>query len=236
MNLLNKMICCALIAFLLGCGPSYRWDVHDMDRPQPAVVNPGDAIVLFDGNDLSQWLSDKGAPAQWKVADGYMEVNGTGSILTKQAFGDCQLHIEWASPSEISGSGQGRGNSGIFLMNTYELQVLDSYDNKTYPDGQTGAIYGQYPPLVNASRAPGQWQSYDIIFHRPVFSENGKLKTPARITVLHNGILIQDNTEILGATSHKKRAAYKPHPDKLPLALQDHGNPVRFRNIWIKEF
>lgn len=219
------------------------WKIHDTDRPQPTVVSPAelpagppsDAYVLFDGKDLNLWLNSKNKPAQWKIENGYMEVNGTGSIQTKQSFGDCQLHIEWATPEKVSGNGQERGNSGVFFMNRYELQILDSYQNKTYPDGQAASIYGQYPPLVNACRGPGKWQSYDAIFRRPVFGQNGKVIQPARITVLHNGVLVQDNVEFLGTTAHKKSATYSPHEDKLPISLQDHGNPTRFRNIWIRK-
>jgi hypothetical protein len=183
-----------------------QWKIHDIDRPQPAVVDlggsnaerppgppPSDAVVLFDGRDLSKWRSGDGA-AKWRVADGYIEiVKGAGSISTRQAFGDCQLHIEWRAPVPASGEGQERGNSGVFLMGLYELQVLDSYNNKTYSDGQAAAVYGQYPPLVNASRPPGQWQTYDVFFHRPRFDPSGKLLQPARMTALHNGVLVQDN-------------------------------------------
>lgn len=222
----------------------FRWAVHDMNRPAPPIVAPGerngeppsDAIVLFDGKDLLQWESKKGKPAKWKVENGYMEVvQKTGNIRTKQSFGDCQLHIEWATPKKVSGKGQHRGNSGVFLMKYYEVQVLDSYGNTTYPDGQAAALYGQYSPMVNASRGPGKWQSYDIIFRRPKFDEASNLTEPAHITVLHNGVLVQDNVEVLGAMAHKKRAKYHPHPDKLPIELQDHRCPVRYRNIWIRE-
>lgn len=221
-----------------------RWAVHDMNRPQPLVVAPGeqpgqapsDAIILFDGNDLSQWESTKGGrPAKWKVEKGYTEVvKKTGSIRTKRSFGDCQLHIEWAAPAKVKGNGQKRGNSGVFLMSRYEVQVLDSYNKKTYPDGQAASMYGQNPPMVNACRGPGQWQTYDIIFRRPIF-RGDKVVGPAIITVLHNGVLVQDHWTIEGTTAHKKRAKYKPHEDKLPLMLQNHGDPVRYRNIWIRE-
>jgi hypothetical protein len=222
-----------------------QWPVHSMDRPRPAVVDPGperppvpppaDAIVLFDGKDLSQWRSLEGAPAGWTVRDGYMEVAaGAGSIRTERAFGDVQLHIEWATPTPAKGEGQERGNSGVFLMTHYEMQVLDSYRNETYADGQAGAVYGQTPPLVNASRPPGQWQTYDIIFHRPTF-EHGAVRDSARVTVLHNEVLVQDNTVITGWTVHASRARYQPHADRLPLVLQDHGNPLRYRDIWIRD-
>jgi hypothetical protein len=228
---------------------SQQWKIHDMNRPQPPIINPGtfstqdqpgespsDAIVLFDGKNLSQWHTQSGESAKWKVENGFMEVvSESGDIWTKQNFGDCQLHIEWAAPLPATGEGQDRGNSGIFLMGLYEVQVLDSYQNKTYPDGQAAAIYGQYPPLVNACRPPGQWQSYEIIFHRPRFDKTGKLIQAARITVLHNGVLVQNNVELTGPTAHKQRPPYQPHADKLPISLQDHGNPVRYRNIWIRE-
>ncbi len=222
-----------------------QWKIHDPERPLPPVVDPGpgggpvpapsDAIVLFDGRDLSQWSSGKGEPARWKVENGYVEVvKKTGSIRTVRGFGDCQLHIEWATPLTVIGEGQGRGNSGVFLMGKYEVQVLDCYKNKTYADGMAAAVYGQHPPSVNACRPPGEWQTYDIIFHRPRFSDGGSLSRPARMTVFHNGILVQDNVELSGPTEHKKRPPYAVHADKLPISLQDHGNPVRFRNIWIR--
>ncbi len=192
--------------------------------------------MLFDGKDLSQWTSEDAQPAKWKVADGYMEVvPHSGLIHTRQPFGDCQLHVEFAEPSPPVGEDQERGNSGVFLMGLYEIQVLDSYHSKTYADGQASAVYGQFPPLVNASRPPGQWQTYDVIFHGPRFDQDGKVLRPARMTVLHNGVLVQDNVELSGPTGHHQRPPYKPTPDKLPLGLQDHGNPVRFRNIWIRE-
>jgi len=227
-------------------GPDSNWAIHDLNRPLPPVVDPGpagpsipapsDAVVLFNGKDLSRWEDGKGAPAKWKVENGYLEVIAkTGSIQTKRGFGDCQLHIEWAAPSAVKGDGQERGNSGVFLMNIYEVQVLDGYNNKTYADGSTAAIYGQYPPLVNACRKPGEWQTYDIIFHRPLFDKDGKATRPARLTVFHNGILVHENAELTGPTEHKARPPYKTHQDKLPLSLQDHGNPVRYRNIWIRE-
>lgn len=222
---------------------SSQWSVHGMNHPRPPVVTPGatnadppsDAIVLFDGSDLSAWESVKdGGEAKWKVENGYMEVvPKTGNIQTKQPFGSCQLHIEWATPDVVQGKRQGRGNSGVFLMGKYELQILDSYQNPTYADGQAGAIYGQKPPLVNVCRGPGQWQTYDIIFHAPVFDGN-KLVKAATISVFQNGVLIQDHWEIKGTTFHKIRSYYEPHADKLPLRLQDHGNPTRFRNIWIR--
>jgi len=229
--------------------PGSKWRVHDSSRPQPATVEPGtfssqeqpgkppaDAIVLFDGKDLSKWYQKKGAEtneAKWKVENGYAEVTKTGAIYTKEGFGSCQLHVEWAAPAEIKGNSQGRGNSGIFLMNRYEVQVLDSYQNETYADGHAASIYGQYPPLVNALRKPGEWQVYDIVFEAPVFKD-GKVAKPAYITVFVNGILVQNHVEVLGPTSHKAAPVYAPHPEKEPIQLQDHGNPVRYRNIWIR--
>ncbi len=219
------------------------WKVHDRDREQPVVVTPGDkpcnppsdAIILFGGKDMSKWQKGKGKPATWKVENGTMEVvKKGGSIVTKQSFGDCQFHIEWASPASGKGDGQGRGNSGIKFMGRYELQVLDSHKNVTYADGHAGAIYGQYPPMVNVSKTPGQWQTYDIIFRGPVFDEQGAVVRPASITALHNGVLVQDHSILLGGTSGASRS-YRKHADKLPLQLQDHSHPVRYRNIWIRE-
>ncbi len=177
-----------------------------------------------------------GGEAKWKVENGYFEVvPKTGAIRTRQGFGDCQLHVEWMSPDPPNGKDQDRGNSGVYFMSTYELQVLDSYRSVTYADGQAAAVYGQYPPLVNASRKPGEWQTYDIVFRAPRFEGDGKLLRPARITVLHNGVLVQDNVEIMGPTTHQRRSPYKAHGSKLPIQLQDHTHPVRFRNIWIRE-
>ena len=244
-TVISKSMLIIIVLAVAGCvtEQASKWGVHDSSRPNPRIIAPGscdgappsDAIVLFDGADLSAWKSLKdGGEAKWKVEDSYMEVmRKAGSIQTRQAFGSCQLHIEWRTPDVVKGRGQGRGNSGVFLMGKYEVQVLDSYDNVTYADGQAGAIYGQKPPLVNVCRKPGQWQSYDIIFHAPKFDGN-KVVRPATITVLQNGVLIQDHWVIKGTSFFKKRAYYEPHADKLPIQLQDHGNPMRFRNIWIR--
>ena len=227
----------------------HEWEIHDRNRPQPPVITPGtggtqekpglppsDAVVLFNGKDLSGWESIHSGPAQWKVGEGYFEVAPkAGDIQTKQAFGDCQLHIEWSTPDPPHGEDQGRGNSGVFLQGLYEIQVLDSYHSVTYADGQAAAVYGQYPPLANASRPPGQWQTYDIVFHGPRFDPGGKLLRPAYVTVIHNGVLVQDHVAITGPTAHHQRPPYHPTPEKLPLRLQDHNHPVRFRNIWIRE-
>ena len=221
-----------------------RWKQHDMTRPRPPVVTPAaqqlpvaapaDAILLFDGNDLSQWQSENAEPPKWIVKDGYMEsVPGSGYLFTARSFGDVQLHVEWAAPTPVEGHSQGRGNSGVFLMGLYEVQVLDSYQNDTYPDGQAAAVYGQHPPDVNACRAPGEWQSYDIVFEAPTF-ENDALTSPARVTVFHNGVLVHHARELVGAAAHRKVGEYTPHDPEGPLALQDHGNPVRFRNIWVR--
>jgi hypothetical protein len=207
--------------------------------PEPPIVTPGDgakppsdAIVLFDGKDLSKWQSTElGKEAKWAVREGALEVNGTGSIRTKEEFGDVQLHVEWATPAEVKGSDQGRGNSGVYLQGRYEIQVLDSYQNKTYPNGQAGAFYGHAAPLVNASRKPGEWQTYDIIFHGPRKGAEGKV-LPGSFTVLHNGVLVQDHIAIAGSAT--TAAAFSGVTEKGPLVLQDHGNPVRFRNIWLR--
>lgn len=229
--------------------PDPSWKIHDTSRPRPPVIEPGtpstpeqpgkppsDATVLFNGKDASQWCSMDGSAPKWIVRDGGFEcVKGSGYVRTLQNFGDCQLHVEWAAPMPAKGQGQGRGNSGVFLMGLYEVQVLDSYQSATYADGGAGAIYAQHPPLANASLPPGQWQTYDIIFTRPHFTENGELVSSARLTVLHNGVLIQNNAALSGPTGWMRRAPYRAHQDKLPLSLQDHGNPVRYRNIWIRE-
>jgi 3-keto-disaccharide hydrolase len=227
--------------------PGQKWRVHDADRPHPKIIRagtasteaaagkaPSDAVVLFGGKNLDGWKGRKG-DARWLVKDGHFECNRTGPITTRQEFGDCQLHVEWRTPLPVKGKSQGRGNSGIFLMGRYEIQVLDSYQNITYADGQAGAIYGQTPPLVNACRGPGTWQSYDIIFQAPRFSKAGKVVSPAFVTVLHNGVLLHHHRALIGATTHKKVGTYKAHGPKGSIQLQDHGNPIRYRNIWVRE-
>ena len=209
-----------------------------VEWPEPRVIAPGvsnsappsDAIVLFDGTNLSQWEGGD----QWLVSDG-VAIPREGGIQTKQSFGDIQLHLEWAAPSEIEGEGQGRGNSGVFLMSQYEVQILDSYHNGTYFDGQAGAIYKQTPPLVNAMRSPGQWNAYDIIFTAPRFRVNGTLREPAHVTVIHNGVLVLNHFEILGSTGFTEAPSYKPHAEKAPISLQFHNDAVQFRNVWVRE-
>ena len=230
--------------------PGGLWHVHDGDRPQPPIVTPGtnsvqekagtapsDAVVLFDGKDssLSQWKTDKGGPATWIVEDGAIVIKPhTGTLASKDEFGDCQLHLEFASPNPPKGSDQGRGNSGLLFFGKYEVQILDSYDNLTYPDGQASAIYGQFPPLVNASRPPGQWQSYDVVFIAPRFKADGSLESPARATVFHNGVLVHHDRTLIGPMTFRGIGKYKAHAPKGPIVLQDHSNPVRFRNIWVR--
>lgn len=226
----------------------HPWAVHDGNRPVPKVVTPGtfstadqpgkppsDAIVLFDGTDLSKWQSDDGSPAKWFVRDGCMEVKpSTGTLRTKDQFGDCQLHIEWAAPSKVEGSSQGRGNSGVFLMGMLEIQVLDCYNNETYADGYAGSVYGLNPPMANALRPPGEFQIYDIVFRRPIY-QDGKMLDPGHVTVFMNGVLAQDAYPLEGPGGHMGRTKAGPFPEKGPLTLQDHGNPTRFRNIWYRE-
>lgn len=223
-----------------------QWKAHDLNRPRPSKVTPApqetmvpppsDATILFDGADLKKWCSEDGGPAPWHIKDGAMIPIGKGEdIYTVQPFGDVQLHVEWAAPMPPRGEGQGRGNSGVFLMGLYEVQILDSFDNETYADGQAAAVYGQYPPLANACRPPGAWQTYDIMFRRPRFRPDGTLSEPAKMTVIHNGILVQDAVRLWGPTMWLQHLPYKSHPRKLPISLQDHGNPVRFRNIWVRE-
>lgn len=206
-----------------------KWETPKVVTPGTNGSPPSDAVVLFDGKDLSEWDNQN-----WKVENGEM-VAARGDIQSRKSFGDCQLHIEWSAPVPAKGKGQGRGNSGLFLMNTYEIQILDSYKNETYHDGQAGAIYKQTPPQVNAMRPPGEWNSYDIIWTAPRFNDDGSLKSPAYITAIHNGVLILNHFELKGDTPFTRPPQYKKHADRLPIRLQDHGNPVRFRNIWVRE-
>ncbi len=218
-------------------------EVTEVHEPVPPVIDPGvgtappsDAIVLFDGTDLSMWKGRDGDSAPWDVDNGAMTVvPGSGDIHTKDGFGDIQLHLEWRTPEVIKGEGQGRGNSGVFFMGRYEIQVLDSYDNPTYPNGMAASVYKQHIPLVNACRKPGEWQTYDIIFMAPRFNEQGRVTYPARVTVIHNGVVVQNNIEIWGDTKYRGLPTYSKHEDKLPLRLQDHGDLVSFRNIWVRE-
>lgn len=205
----------------------------EANTPKP----PSDAIVLFDGTDLSAWVNENDeSEATWKVQEGHLTVNpGTGGIKTTQQFGDMQIHLEWRAPKEIEGEGQGRGNSGVYIGNKYEVQILDSYENETYTNGQAASIYKQNPPLVNATNPPGEWNSYDIIFTVPRFNEEGMLLSPAKVTVLHNGVLVQNNFKLRGPTEYTGIPNYTAHDEKLPIHLQDHGNPVSFRNIWVRE-
>ena len=218
--------------------------MHDASRPRPVMVTPGtansppsDAIVLFDGKDLSHFTaSRRGQPVEpgWKVENGYMEIAPrSGALNTKEKFGDVQIHIEWATPAKVEHKSQDRGNSGVLIMQRYEVQVLDSWDNPTYADGQAASLYGQTPPMVNASRPPGEWQTYDIFFEAPRF-EGGKLVKPAYATVVHNGVLVQLHRELIGDTPHAKVGTYTPHDAELPIQLQDHNTPVRYRNFWVR--
>ena len=225
--------------------PGTPWRIHDANRPQPRVVRPGDqpgappsdADILFDGKDLSKWMqrARDGAVsnARWAVHDGIVESGPGGSISTRDSFGDLQLHLEFATPANVNGTSQGRGNSGVIFMNLYEIQILDSHNNRTYADGMAASIYGEWPPLVNATRMPGEWQTYDIAFEAPRF-ESGKLVSPAYFTVFWNGVLVHNRKQVNGPTALLSLHQYTPHEAELPLTLQNHGNPVLFRNIWIR--
>ncbi len=234
-----RSVCLMLTLFVVGWSAKAaffeEWK-SGIEWPEPAIIQPGtdngppsDAIVLFDGTDMSQWNGGEG----WTIEDGVGICSST--VTTKEGFGDCQLHLEFATPSEVTGSGQGRGNSGVYLMNRYEVQILDSYDNNTYFDGQCGSIYKQHPPLVNACRAPGEWQTYDILFTAPRFDEAGNVTSPAYVTVLHNGVVVQNHFELIGGTFWDEPPHYTVHSLREPILLQDHGNPVRYRNIWIRD-
>jgi hypothetical protein len=238
-----RLIAAMIVALVVSANAQDAWTVHDRNRPNPAVVTPAntaggapsDAIVIFDGHGLDAFKNVDGGITHWRSTGAYFEVvPGTSSIETKQAFGDCQLHVEWASPNPPQGEDQMRGNSGVIMMGMFEIQVLDSYNARTYADGQAAAIYGQYPPLVNASRAPGEWQTYDIVFRGPRFDSKGRLLRRANVTLVQNGILVQDAAELSGPTAYHNRPPYFPIPEKLPFVLQEHGTPVRYRNIWVR--
>ena len=229
--------------------PDLPWHVHDPARPHPQQIRPSgtpggppsDAVVLFDGGDLSRWNqrgrgadAGKFVDARWKVGDGWFEVApNTGDLLSREKFGDCQIHVEWSSPTEIHANSQGRGNSGVLIMSRYEMQVLDAWDNPTYADGEASAIYGQWPPLVMPARRPGEWNTYDIAFEAPRF-DGEKLVRPAFVTLFYNGVVVHNRKEILGAMVYRKVATYTAHGAEEPLMLQDHHNPVRYRNIWVR--
>jgi len=238
----NALSLFALLLPVAACAADPAPEDTEVWEPVPAVVAPharngapSDAFILFSSDGLAAWEQVDGGPAAWKVGDGWFEVvPGTGDIRTRQTFGDVQLHIEWSAPTRVEGDGQGRGNSGIFLQQRYEVQVLDSFDNRTYSNGQAASIYKQHIPLVNATTAPGTWQVYDIVFHAPVFAGDGSVRKPATVTVFHNGILVQDHVEIRGSTTYEGAPVYTSHGDDA-LRLQDHDNPVRYRNIWIRE-
>jgi hypothetical protein len=246
-RVLSVVLLCT--AFLAPAGaqqaPLGGWPQHSRARPAPPVVTPGpyvqvlppkDAVVLFDGTSLDRFMMGDSSAAKWRIVDGAIEVvPNTGTLVSRDAFGDVQLHIEFMSPNPPHGSDQDRGNSGVFFGGgRYEVQVLDSYRNSTYPDGQAASLYGQYPPLVNASRAPGEWQTYDITYRRPRFAKAGTVLSPATLTVVHNGVLVHDHRALIGPTANGSRPPYEKHDDRLPLMLQDHEHPVRFRNIWLR--
>jgi hypothetical protein len=247
------LFCAVMVAvqpFAASQETRQQWSPNDRNRTEPSIITsgtastqskagapPSDAVVLFNGKDLSNWqAANGGGPANWTVGNGYFAVApGTGDIQTKQSYGDCQLHLEWATPNPPKGVGRDRGNSGVFLQGLYEVQVLDSYQNVTYADGEAAAVYGQYPPLVNATRPPGQWQTYDVVLHGARFDQGGKLLRPANVSVIFNGVLVQDHVNIMGPNVLRLGAPYEPTAEKLPLRLQDHHHPVRYRNLWIRE-
>jgi 3-keto-disaccharide hydrolase len=258
LNITCAIVCTAVAANAASTGSAFYgdapddhhpWAIHDHNRPQPKLVTPGsfstqeqpgkppsDAVILFDGTDLSKWEADtgEGVPTKWVVKNGAMEcVPGSGYIRTKEKIGDCQLHVEWAAPTKVQGESQGRGNSGVFLMGLVEIQVLDNYDNPTYADGFAGSMYGVSPALANALRPPGEFQTYDIVFRHPIYKD-GKPIDPGYVTVFENGVLVLDHATIEGETGHMGRSKAQAFPDAGPLKLQDHGNPVRYRNIWYR--
>jgi hypothetical protein len=240
------VLCLAATGAAMQAASNFKYPVHDMARPQPPKVwlpgdrcgtghAPHDAIILFDGSGLGSWVGGGGKPAGWTVQDGVLAVKpGAGDIQTKEGFGDVQMHIEWMIPEGTKCDGQKGCNSGVFFMGMYELQILNSNGNETYPDGMAGALYGQYPPMVNACLPLGQWNTYDIIFRAPRFKTDGSLESPAYMTVIFNGVVVQDHVAMLGRTAHAARAAYAAHDAKGPIRLQDHGDPIRFRNIWAR--
>lgn len=247
---MNTYICRSLVLATLFIVPCFSMSGERLDpkptevwEPEPALVIPGngsgppsDAIVLFNGGDLSAWQHADGRSAEWRIQNGAFTVlPESGSIRTRRSFGDVQLHIEWRTPEAIEGEGQGRGNSGVFFMGLYEVQILDSFENRTYSNGQAGSVYKQHIPLVNASRGPGEWQTYDIVFEAPVFGGNGNHRKSAYVTVFHNGVLVQNHVQLTGPMTYRGLPQYRAHAEKLPLVLQDHKDPVSFRNIWIRE-
>ena len=243
----NKILTLGLVILAAGAASGQvkidSAKLTEVWNPVPKIITPGlssssapsDAIVLFDGKSTSAWKGEDGKDIKWKVADNSLTVAaGTGTIITKEGFGDMQLHVEWRTPAEVKGNGQGRGNSGIFMMGRYELQVLDNYNNPTYSNGQAGSIYKQLIPLANACRKPGEWQTYDVVFMAPRFNQDGTVKIPATVTVIHNGVLVQNHATLVGSTQYIGISSYQKHGDKESIILQDHGNPTSFRNIWVR--
>jgi hypothetical protein len=231
------LVCCLAAIATMTTAQDAREYKSGIVWPEPVVITPGkdheppsDAVVLFDGKDLSKWNGGD----KWIIKDGYA-ISAKADIVTKDSFGDCQIHVEWAAPEVVKGRGQGRGNSGVYIMDRYEVQILDSYDNKTYFDGQCASIYKQTPPMVNACRKPGEWQTYDIIFETPHFTYDGGVKKPGYVTLLHNGVAVLNHFELQGDTNFDRPPSYRKHAEKMPIHLQNHGNPVRFRNIWLRE-
>lgn len=242
---MKPAITLGMCAIALGAQPEKTWKMHDMERPLPPVVTPGatsgaapaDAVVLLGSRGVDAWHDGSGGALAWDQPEAGViaPARNTGDAHSRESFGECQLHIEWMCPaSELANSGQSRGNSGVFFMGRYEVQILMSHDNRTYADGMAGSLYGQHPPLVNACRGVGEWNTYDIVFRRPVFDANGEVVKPAVVTLLMNGVLVQDHAELVGPTSHMTQAAYQAHEDSLPIRLQNHGQVVHFRNIWVR--